>query len=156
LGLSGIFCIREAMNVVYINSRIQIPLSELHFRFTRSGGPGGQNVNRVSTRVELVFDMQHSPSLDLESKEMLRSAMRSKLDSRGTIRVVSQESRSQWKNKQTAIEKFAYIVRRALRPAKHRTPSTATRSSKEKRLAEKKQRGESKKLRRFDSGSEFS
>jgi ribosome-associated protein len=113
-------------------------------------------VNRVSTRVELVFDMQHSPSLDLESKEMLRSAMRSKLDSRGTIRVVSQESRSQWKNKQTAIEKFAYIVRRALRPAKHRTPSTATRSSKEKRLAEKKQRGESKKLRRFDSGSEFS
>jgi ribosome-associated protein len=156
LGLSGIFCIREAMNVVYINSRIQIPLSELHFRFTRSGGPGGQNVNRVSTRVELVFDMQHSPSLDPASREMLRSGLRSKLDSRGTLRVVSQESRSQWKNKQTAIEKFEYILRRALRPAKHRTPSTATRSSKEKRLTEKKQRGESKKLRQFDSGSEFS
>jgi len=138
------------MNVVYINSRIQIPLSELRFRFTRSGGPGGQNVNRVSTRVELVFDMQHSPSLDLEAKEMLRSSMRSKLDSRGTIRVVSQESRSQWKNRQTAIEKFEYILRRALRPEKHRTPSTATRSSKEKRLAAKKQRGESKKLRGYD------
>ena len=138
------------MNVVYINSRIQIPPSELRFRFTRSGGPGGQNVNRVSTRVELVFDMQHSPSLDLEAKEMLRSSMRSKLDSRGTIRVVSQESRSQWKNRQTAIEKFEYILRRALRPEKHRTPSTATRSSKEKRLAAKKQRGESKKLRGYD------
>lgn len=142
------------MNVVYINSRVQIPLSELQFRFTRSGGPGGQNVNRVSTRVELVFDMQHSPSLDPASREMVRSSLRSKLDSRGTLRVVSQESRSQWKNKQTAIEKFAFIIRRALRPTKHRTPSTATRSSKERRLAEKKRRGANKKLRKIDPGGE--
>jgi ribosome-associated protein len=143
------------MNIMIINNKTQIPFSELRFRFSRSGGPGGQNVNRVSTRVELIFDVQHSPSLDAESKEVLKSALQSKLDSSGCLRIVSQESRSQWKNKQTAIERFGSVVRKALRPSKHRTPSTATKSSKEERLSKKKERGSMKKLRRLDLGKEL-
>jgi len=142
------------MEKIVINDKIQIPLSDLQFRFSRSGGPGGQNVNRVSTRVELIFDLQGS-SLDLGAKESLRSNLRSKLDSSGCLRVVSQESRSQWKNKQIAIEKFILLLRKVARPVKHRTPTTATKSSKNARLAWKKGRSRLKKMRKIDTEREL-
>ncbi len=137
------------MNTIFINDRIQIPLSDLRFRFSRSGGPGGQNVNRVSTRVELIFDVQDS-SLDPEIKEYVRSKLHPKLDSAGCLHVVSQESRSQWKNKQNAIEKFTFLVKKVTRPVKHRTPTAATKSSKNARLARKKVKSELKKMRKIN------
>ncbi len=85
--------------------------SELTLPISRSGGPGGQNVNRVSTRVELIFDVQDS-SLDPEIKNYIRSKLHPNLDSAGCLHVVSQESRSQWKNKQNAIEKFTFLVKK--------------------------------------------
>jgi ribosome-associated protein len=142
------------MNTLFINDKLQIPFSDLRFRFSRSGGPGGQNVNRVSTRVELIFDVQSS-SLDPETKENLRSKLHPKLDSAGCLRVVSQESRSQWKNKQNTIEKFAFLLKKATRPVKHRTPTTATKSSKNARLEWKKGRGELKKMRKINMEKEL-
>ncbi len=137
------------MNTIFINDRIQIPLSDVRFRFSRSGGPGGQNVNKVSTRVELIFDV-HGSSLDPEIKKNVRSKLYQKLDSAGCLHVVSQESRSQWKNKQDAIEKFAFLLKKVTRPVKHRTPTAATKSSKNARLARKKGRGELKKTRKIN------
>ncbi len=142
------------MDTIIINDRIQIPLSDLRFRFSRSGGPGGQNVNRVSTRVELIFDVQGS-SLDHETKETLKTKLHAKLDSSGCLHVVSQESRSQWKNKQDTIEKFAFLLKKVMRPVKHRTPTTATKSSKNARLQWKKGRSRLKKMRKIDVEKEL-
>ena len=142
------------METLYINSRIQIPQSELRFRFSRSGGPGGQNVNRVSTRVELLYDLVHS-TLDPDSKGILRKKLSSRLSYDGIIRIVSQESRSQWKNKQTATEKFVDLLKRAMRPQKSRVPTRVTRNSIETRLVRKKGRGEIKKMRKVDMRKEL-
>ncbi len=142
------------MNTLFINDKLQIPFSDLRFRFSRSGGPGGQNVNRVSTRVELIFDVQGS-SLDPETKENLQSKLLPKLDSAGCFRVVSQESRSQWKNKQNTIEKFTFLLKKVTRPVKHRTPTTATKSSRNARLEWKKGRGQLKKTRKINMEKEL-
>ena len=142
------------MDTIVVNGRIQISLSDLRFRFSRSGGPGGQNVNRVSTRVELLFDVPLS-SLDSATKELLRTTLGSKLDSAGCLRIVSQESRSQWKNKQIAIEKLTSLLKKALRPTKQRTPTAATKSSREKRLEGKKGRSRIKKMRKINMEKEL-
>jgi ribosome-associated protein len=94
-------------------------------------------------------------SLDEETKELFRRKLRSKLSYEGSLRIVSQESRSQWKNKQTAIEKFVLLLKHALRPEKPRRPTGATRSSIEVRLGRKKGRGRVKKMRRIDLRSEL-
>jgi ribosome-associated protein len=142
------------MNTIFINSKLQIPFSDLRFRFSRSGGPGGQNVNKVSTRVELIFDVPLS-SLDHEAKEALLTSLKSKLDSSGCLRIASQESRSQWKNKQDAVERFISLLQKATRPVKHRTPTAATKSSKYARLASKKGRSELKRMRKINIEKEL-
>ncbi len=143
------------MDTIIINDKIQIPLSDLQFRFSRSSGPGGQNVNRLSTRVELIFDVQGS-SLDPETKENLDSKLHSKMDSAGCLRIVSQESRSQWTNKQNAIEKLTLLLKKVTRQVKHRTPTAATKSSKNARLAWKKGRSRLKKMRKINMEKELS
>ena len=142
------------MEVIDITRKVHIPISELQFRFTRSSGPGGQNVNRVSTRVELLFDMANS-SLDQEAKALLREKLRTRLTANSLLRIVSQESRSQWKNKQSAIERFRSILKNALRITKKRLPTSASRASKEARLSSKKGRGRVKRLRKFDLEKEL-
>lgn len=145
----------NGMDFLIITARIRVPLSDLQFRFSRSGGPGGQNVNRLSTRVELIFDLERS-SLDNAAKETARRYFSSRLDSSGSLRIVCQESRSQWQNKRTAIEKLETLLKKAFRPVRPRKATSATHSSVEKRLKEKKVRGDSKRLRRkrVDSESE--
>jgi ribosome-associated protein len=123
-------------------------MSEIEFRTSRSSGPGGQNVNKLETRVELLFDVARSSSLNDEQRDLLFSRLKSNIDREGVLRTVSQESRSQWKNKQEAIEKFVQLLRDALKPRKIRRKTTATPLSREKRLMEKKLVSEKKRMRR--------
>ncbi len=137
-----------------ITSRLSIPMSEIQFRTSRSGGPGGQNVNKLETRVELLFDITHSPSLSEGQRERLFSSLKSNVDAHGVLSVVSQKSRSQWKNKQDAIEKFVRLIQLALRIQKKRVKTSPTLVSKEKRIQEKKRTGEKKKMRKVDLPNE--
>jgi ribosome-associated protein len=125
-----------------------IPLSELTFRFSRSGGHGGQNVNKVETRVELLFDVDRSPSLTEPQREMVLQHLRSRIDDRGIFRIIAQRSRNQWTNRQEAIERFIGVMQKALTPKKVRRATKATGASKEQRLQQKKRRGEIKQSRR--------
>lgn len=132
---------------VSINSNVNIPISELQFRFARSGGHGGQNVNKVETRVELLFDVARSPSLSDSDRERILKHLKSKIDTAGILRVVAQESRSQWRNREDAVERFATLLRAALKPKKKRIATRVSAGAREKRLEEKKRRSRVKRLR---------
>lgn len=135
---------------IHISPSIKIPLTELEFRTSRSGGPGGQNVNKLETRVELMFDIQHSPSLTSHIRERLLTHLAGSLDSSGVIRIVSQESRSQWKNKQLAIEKLTILLKSALAIRKKRIATKPTKIASEVRLQSKRIRSETKRLRKVN------
>lgn len=129
-----------------------IPAAELEFRSSRSSGPGGQNVNKLETRVELLFDISRSRSLSDEDKRLLQRTLASKIDRDGVLHVVAQESRSQWENKQRAIEKFVGIIRQGLKRRKKRVRSKPTAASRESRLRSKKKHGLKKKMRKERPG----
>ncbi len=125
-----------------------LPDGELGFRYTRSGGPGGQHVNTSSTRVELTFDLEQSPTLSDAEKSRARRRLRSRLDSEGKIRIVAQDERSQARNRSLAVERFSEVMRAALAPPPPpRRPTRPTRSSSEARL-ESKRRGATRKRER--------
>jgi len=138
---------------IQITPKLAIPESELEFLFTRSGGPGGQNVNKVSTRVEVQFDVLSTPSLDAGEKQAILHVLKSRIDARGILHVAAQESRSQWRNRELAVEKFALLLRKALAPKKKRVKTRATAGSKEKRLRAKKLQSQRKKLRQLDNST---
>jgi ribosome-associated protein len=133
---------------VSITAALSIPLSELSFRASRSGGPGGQHVNTSSTRVELWWDALGSPSLDPEQRALLLSRMGGRLTDEGLLRLVAGSTRSQAQNKAETIARFQELLARALKPIKRRKPTRPGRAAKERRLSEKRQRGERKRERR--------
>jgi ribosome-associated protein len=133
---------------VIVTHSLKIPPVELQFRTSRSSGPGGQNVNKLETRVELLFDVAHSPCIPEHLRQRLLNNLSSRLDSLGVLRVVAQDSRSQWKNKQLAIEKLAALLKSALKVRKKRISTKPTRTAREGRLRKKKVRGETKRLRK--------
>ena len=130
---------------------IEIPDTELSWRFSRSGGPGGQSVNTTDSKVELRFDVAGSRSLP----DHLRDRALSRLDGRlvdGALTVVASEYRSQHRNRQAARARLGELLTDALRPpARPRTPTKPTRGARERRLAGKRRRGEVKALRRRPS-----
>jgi ribosome-associated protein len=136
---------------VVVNPGLTIPLSELSFRFSRSGGPGGQNVNKVSTRVEVEFDIRQSPSLSEAQRQRLLRRLEHRLDSNGVIRIQVDDSRSQWQNRQLAVERLGHILSDALKVQKRRIPTRRTAASNSRRLEGKKMRG---RLKRGRKGSE--
>ncbi len=133
---------------IEINSNIKIPLSEIQLQFSRSGGHGGQNVNKLSTRVELFFDIPNSQNINEETKIIFLQKLKERIDTHGILRITSQETRSQWKNREIALEKFAELLRKTLIVRKKRIATKVSKQAKQKRIEEKKKRGEVKKMRR--------
>jgi ribosome-associated protein len=112
--------------------------NEFIFSASRSGGPGGQNVNKVSTKVELRFNIRNSALLNEAEKQILFDKLSNKINSEDELILVSQSERSQLKNKEKVIEKFYQLLDKALTPKKKRLRTSPTRASKEKRLEVKK------------------
>jgi ribosome-associated protein len=135
--------------VLDIGASRPLPESELEFRATRSGGPGGQHVNTSSTRVELIFDLDGSPTLTGAERALARQRLRRRLDADGRVRVVAQDERSQYRNRRLATERFCELMRAALRPPPPpRRPTTPTRAAREERLEGKRREGTRTRMRR--------
>ena len=134
--------------MIIINAETSIRRSELEFRASRSSGPGGQHVNKVSSRVTLRFDVDRSPSLDEDQRQKLRQALRTRISKDGILSVTSQSGRSQVANRRRATERFVELMRAALLPSREHQPTRPTRASKSRRLEAKRQRSQTKKRRR--------
>ena len=129
------------MEVLRVSRGLAIPVDELSWRFSSSGGPGGQHANTSNTRVELLFDVAGSPSLGPRQRARL-------LEKLGpVVRVVASDERSQARNRELALERMRSRLAEALRIPRHRVATAPTRSSKERRLASKHRRGEIKRMR---------
>ena len=131
-----------------ITKKLVIPSKEVKWRFSRSSGPGGQNVNKVESRVEIIFNLEDSEVLNDYQKKILKVYLKNKLVNNSLCLAV-QEHRNQLLNRQLALIKFISIIRDALnKPSKLRKSTKPTKASKRKRIEFKKKRGELKKSRR--------
>jgi len=133
---------------------VMIPRAELRFRTSRGSGPGGQHVNKVETRVELLFDLAGTPSLSEEQRTRATAALRSRLDEDGVLHIVAGSYRSQYRNREEAVERFLTLLQHALLPRKARRPTAVPRRAREARLEQKKHRAETKRLRAKPRGHE--
>ncbi len=136
-------------NVVVINEQLQIPLSELRFRFSGSSGPGGQHVNKAATKATLLFDVRHSPSLTEAQRQLILAKLANRIDKEGMLRLEAQTFRSQRRNRDTAVTKFRILLAQALKKPKKRKKTRPSRAAQEKRLAAKKKQSEKKRRRRW-------
>ena len=134
-------------DVLIINPRVAIPASELSVAFARSGGPGGQNVNKVSSKCELRWTPGTSAALSPDDRAWLLAKLGGKLTTEGELIVVSEKTRDQIVNRADATEKLVALVRAALVRPKPRKPTKPSRGAKERRLGEKKRRAEVKSAR---------
>jgi len=133
---------------IVLSHSLKIPTAELQFKTSRSGGPGGQNVNKLETRVEVLFDVANSPSIQEHIRQRLLNNLASQLDSSGILHVVAQDTRSQWKNKQLAIERLTDFIKSALIVRKKRIATKPTHAAREVRLRIKKARSQTKRMRK--------
>jgi ribosome-associated protein len=125
-----------------ITRALDLPLGEVELRTSRSSGPGGQHANKTETRVEALFDVEASETLSDAQKRRLVAKLGP------VVRAVAQDERSQWRNRELALERLAESIRAALRRPRPRRPTKPTKASKERRLESKKRRSQTKRLRR--------
>ena len=125
---------------------------ETHYSASRSSGPGGQHVNKVSTRMELRFHVASSLLLSDEEKILIAEKLASRINAAGELLLVAQSERTQGQNKEVVTLKFYALIARALTPRKKRTPTRPSKASKEERLEVKRQQSEKKERRRSPKG----
>ncbi|MCU0232849.1 MAG: aminoacyl-tRNA hydrolase [Thermoanaerobaculales bacterium] len=130
-----------------INDELVIDDGELRFEFARSSGPGGQNVNKVETKVRLLFDLAASPSLSPAQRERVAERLGSRIGRDGVLRVTSQRHRSREANRRAAVERFASLLAEALTEAAPRVPTRVSRAKKLRRLEAKRQLSRKKAMR---------
>ncbi|HEX2052620.1 MAG TPA: alternative ribosome rescue aminoacyl-tRNA hydrolase ArfB [Actinomycetota bacterium] len=136
------------MDGIKVNGSVTVPESELELRFSRSGGPGGQNVNTRDTKVEVVFDVANSPLLGPRQRERALRNLAGRLDSEGRLHVVASDARTQAANREAAMSRLQATLAEALRPdPAPRRPTKPSRASQERRLSEKRARSQLKRLR---------
>lgn len=133
--------------MIVITPDIVIQEKELNFEFVRSSGPGGQNVNKVSTAVQLRFDVRASTGIPAEVKNRLRALAGKRMTEDGILIIKANQFRKQEQNRQDAVERLTQLLQTAAIKPKKRVKTRPTRAAKERKLAAKKQRGRLKKLR---------
>ena len=132
----------DASNQLRVTASCRIPLDELTWRFSGSGGPGGQHANTANTRAEVVFDVEASPSLGPRQRARLVEKLGP------VVRVVASDTRSQGRNRDLALERLRSKLAAALRVERPRRPTKPSKGAKERRLSDKKRRSEVKRQRR--------
>ena len=133
--------------MIEITNSIYIPEDRLVFKASRSGGPGGQNVNKVNTRVTLFFDVGNCDNLSDAQKRRIRTRLRTRVDKNGVLRVVSQKHRTQKANRETAIERMQGLLADALKTRPVRKKTRISNAANQRRLEEKRRRSMLKRLR---------
>ena len=137
----------EERHMIKIKEGILLREDELSFTFSRSSKPGGQNVNKISSRVTLLFDVANSPSLSAEHKKQIMTRLRTRVNKEGVLRVVAQLHRSQAANREAAIERFVELLQETLKSITPRRKTRISLAAKKRRLSEKKCRSRLKKER---------
>jgi ribosome-associated protein len=130
-----------------ITPRVSISEQELEFSFARSPGPGGQNTNKVNTRVTLLFDVQNSPSLTTSQRKRIKSKLSTRINNQGILRVVSSKERTQLANRRAAVNRFVTLLADALHTPKPRRKTRPPASVNRRRLDTKRKRGQLKQSR---------
>jgi ribosome-associated protein len=134
--------------MIRVTDDISIDENELQERFIRASGPGGQNVNKLSTAVQLRFDVRHSPSLRDDVRARLERLAGKRLTNDGVLVITAQRHRTQERNREDALDRLVELIRHAATPPRPRRPTKPTKASKERRLQGKKRRSTLKGLRR--------
>ena len=127
---------------IRVTRSVVLPLSEVELRFSRSSGPGGQHANTAETRVEALFDVEASSALtEAQKRRVLAKAG-------PTLRAIAQDERSQWRNRELAVERLVEQLRKALKVERKRVATKPSAAARERRLEQKRRRSDTKKLRR--------
>lgn len=137
-----------------VSPSLTVPANELRMTAVRASGPGGQNVNKVASKVELRFDFEQSRVLSVEQKARLRSFARARLDAEGAILIVSQLTRDRQRNLEDARAKLAELIVASGKRPKRRKPTKPSRGAKESRLSDKRHHSDRKKSRGAKAGYE--
>ena len=136
------------METLYVSPTLSIPLSELRFKFRRSSGPGGQNVNKLNTSAELQFDFVHSAVLSDEQRQQIAEKLTARLNSTGALSIQSERFRTQGRNRSDCLNKLAALLAEALKTQPKRTKTKPSRAAQARRLDSKRRHSDKKKSRR--------